>query len=185
MDKNPKIGILTVKLNLPTGGIDPASHRGFPTPWNSFCYFTKLEKLTSRIPGLNKIFGVYNLTKFSLKKIHEIDSPAGAFFLMPKEVLDKVGGFDEEYFLYAEDLDLAYRIKALGYKSIYYPVFSALHMKSQSGLKGKNKDTRKKSRWYFYNSMKLFYKKHYSKKYPFFIKGIVYFTLDLIKSRYA
>jgi GT2 family glycosyltransferase len=179
MRKNPKIGALTVKVNLPVGGIDPASHRGFPTPWNSFCYFTKLEMVLGRIPGLKSLFGGYHLTKYNLKRIHEIDSPTGAFFLSPKEILDKVHGFDEDYFMYGEDLDLAFKIKQLKYKIIYYPLYTVVHFKYKSGLQGKQKKVRSKTKKYFYESMKIFFKKHYSKKYPFFVRWIVYFFIDL------
>ena len=81
---NPNIGVLTVKVNTLDGNIDPASHRGFPTVWNAFTYYSNLEKIFGKIPILNIIFGGYHLTKLNLNKIHEIDSPSGAFFLHQK-----------------------------------------------------------------------------------------------------
>ncbi len=182
LDNNPQVGVLTVKVNLPIGRIDPASHRGFPTIWNSFCYFSGLEKILGRIPLIGKYFGGYHLTHLDLQKIHEIDSPAGAFYFSPRVVLNKVKGFDDKnFFLYGEDLDLSYRIKELGYEVIYYPFYTTLHLKHASGLKKKNTKIRSKSREYFYESMKIFYRKHYERTHPWFINKLVYFAIDLKK----
>lgn len=182
LDQNKDIGALTVKVVLPSGSIDPASHRGFPTLWRSFCYFFKLEKLFGSLPLLNRLFGGYHLTFLDLKKVHEIDSPSGAFYLGRSGLLKKLKGFDEDYFMYGEDLDLSYRIKNLGYKIVYYPLSEVTHLKYSSGLK-KNGPERKKTRRYFYEAMKIFYKKHYQEKYPGIINRFVYFIIDLkIKS---
>ncbi len=178
LDSNKDVGILTVRLNLPDGEIDPASHRGFPTPWNSLTYFLKLEKIFGKLPFLGKTFGGYHQTFKNLQEEHEIDSPTGAFFLTRKSILVEVNGFDEDYFMYGEDLDLAYRIKKKGYKVIYYPYYTALHKKHHSGIKGVNFETRKKTRKYFYEAMKIFYKKNYDTRYPFFIRNLIYFLID-------
>lgn len=183
MNKDSQIGVLTVKVKLPNGQIDPASHRGFPTIWNSFCYFSGLEKIFEKVPLLGKLFGGYHLIYKDLNSTHEIDSPTGAFFLSSKNVLDKVSGFDDKnFFLYGEDLDLAYRIKEAGYKIIYYPLFEVTHLKKISGLKKENKKIRNKSEDYFYEAMKIFYKKHYQKKYPSFVNKAIYFFIDLKKN---
>lgn len=181
MDKYQNIGALTVKVVLPNGKIDPASHRGFPNLWRSFTYFSGLEKIFFNIPLLNRIFGGYHLAHLDINQIHEIDSPTGAFLLTRKEILDKIGGFDEDYFAYGEDIEMAWDIKKLGYKIIYYPLWEVLHIKSMSGLKKKDKKIRKKTSFYFYDSMKIFYKKHYASSYPFFINQLVYFSIDLKK----
>ena len=64
---NPNIGALTVKVNTLDGNIDQASHRGFPTVWNAFTYYSKLEKIFGKVPVLNIFFGGYHLTKLNLK----------------------------------------------------------------------------------------------------------------------
>lgn len=179
MKTNPAVGVLTVKVNLPGGGIDPASHRGFPTIWNSFCYFLKLEKIFGHVPGLSQIFGGYHLTHLDLNTIHEIDAPAGAFFLTRKSITDKVHGFDEEFFMYGEDLDLSYRIKKEGYKAIYYPSSYVTHLKRQSGLKKADSEIQKRTQRHFYESMKIFFKKHYSAQYPSIINQFIYWSIDL------
>lgn len=179
MNNNADIGVLTVKVNLPSDGIDPASHRGFPTIWNSFCYFMKLEKLFGKVPVIGTFVGGYHLTHLNLSTIHEIDAPAGAFFLTRKSIIDKTGGFDEQFFMYGEDLDLAYRIKKTGYKILYYPLFHVIHLKRSSGLEKKDPAIRRKTRAYFYDSMKIFYKKHYASKYPQFINQFIYWSIEL------
>lgn len=179
LDSHPDYGALTVRVELPTGEIDKASHRGFPTVWNAFSYYSGLEKMTQNIPLLNSIFGGYHLTHYRLDKIHFADAISGAFFLTRKSILDELNGFDEAFFMYGEDLDLAYRMKQIGYKIVYYPQSTVLHLKYQSGLKTDKKKTKNKTKEYFYNAMKIFYKKHYEKSTPFFINKLVYFFIDL------
>lgn len=181
MENYHDVGALTVKVMLPIGEIDPASHRGFPTLWRSFTYFSGLEKLFFNIPILNKIFGGYHLAHFNLDEIHEIESGTGAFLLVRKEILDKIGGFDEDYFAYGEDIEMAWQIKKLGYKILYYPLWEVIHLKSMSGLKKGDKIIRKKTSFYFYDSMKIFYKKHYAKNYPSFLNKLVYLAIDFKK----
>ncbi len=179
LDKKTEVGALTVRVKLPTGEIDTASHRGFPTVWNSFCYFSKLEKFFGRIPLIGKIFGEYHLTYLNLATIHEVDSISGAFYLTRREILEKLKGFDEDFFMYGEDIDLSFRIKKLGYKIIYYPLFQVTHLKYTSGLKKNNNEVKK----HFYNAMKIFYKKHYQKHYPSIINRLIYLFIDF-KSRF-
>lgn len=174
LDKKSEIGALTVKIKLPTGEIDPASHRGFPTVWNSFCYFLKLEKIFGRLPLIGRIFGGYHLTHLNLSTVHEVDSISGAFYLTRKEILEKLKGFDEDFFMYGEDIDLSLRIKKLGYKIIYYPLFEVTHLKYASGFKKNNKKVKK----YFYEAMKIFYKKHYQRYYPSIVSRVIYLFID-------
>ncbi len=179
MDAHPKNGALTVRVELPTGEIDKASHRGFPTVWNAFCYYSGLEKFTQYVPGLNMLFGGYHLTHQNLHKIHKIDALSGAFFLTRKSIMEALNGFDETFFMYGEDLDLAYRIKQVGYSIIYYPLSTVLHLKYQSGLKNDKKKTQSKTKGHFFNAMKIFYKKHYESANPFFVNALVYFFINL------
>lgn len=182
LETQKNIGGLTVDVVLSNGEIDPASHRGFPTLWRSLCYFSGLEKAFYYIPFLNKIFGGYHLVGRNLNTIHEIDVPTGAFFLTSREIICKIGGFDEEYFAYGEDIEMAFQIKKLGYKIIYYPLWKVVHLKSISGLKKDNSKIREKTNHYFYDSMKIFYKKHYEKNYNWIINKLVYLFIDIKSS---
>ncbi len=175
MDKHPLQGAMTVRVQFLNGSLDPASHRGFPTVWRSFSYYCKLEALTRNIPLLNRMFGGYHLTHLSLKTKHEIDAPTGAFFLTRKEILDALNGFDEDFYMYGEDLDLALRIKRMGYAILYDPQYTVIHLKYQSGIQKNNNSTvRIKTKKCFYDSMSIFYKKHYEKKYPRWVSALVY-----------
>lgn len=183
MEMQEDIGALTVKVILPAGEIDPASHRGFPTLWRSFTYFSGLEKTFYNIPILNKLFGGYHLVNLNLNNIHEIDVLTGAFLFTKREILDKFGGFDKDYFAYGEDIEMAFQIKKLGYKIIYYPLWKVLHLKSVSGLKKKDSNIRKKINYHFYDSMKIFYSKHYAKNHNWLINKLVYWAIDIKKNK--
>ncbi len=181
LDKNPEVGVVTVKIILPNGDIDWASHRGTPTIWRSFSYFSKLEILFSHIPKLAKLFGGYHLKHLDLNTIHEIDSPSGAFYLTRKDILDKTGGFDTRYFMYGEDIDLSHRIKKMGFKIIYYPLFIVIHMKYKSGLKRGLRKTEVKTKNYFYDAMKIFYDKHFGDNNGRLKNRLVHFFIDMKK----
>lgn len=182
MDEYAHVGALTVRVRLPDGDLDPASHRGFPTLWRSFSYFTGLEKILGRAPLLNNIFGGYHLLDRDFKTIHDIDSPSGAFFMTRKDLMDKLDGFDEDFFMYGEDIDLSYRIKRLGYAVVYYPQYSVTHLKYVSGLKNTDDQLQKKIRDHFYDAMKIFYNKHYKDTYPSLINKLIFTCIDIKKS---
>ncbi|VVA43878.1 Glycosyl transferase, family 2 [Candidatus Roizmanbacteria bacterium] len=181
MEMKKDIGALTVKVMLSSGEIDPASHRGFPTIWRSLTYFLGLEKIFFNIPLLNKLFGGYHLVNLNLNNIHEIDVLTGAFLFTRREILDKFGGFDEDYFAYGEDIEMAFQIKELGYKIIYYPLWKVLHLKSVSGLKKNDLNIRRKTNYYFYDSMKIFYDKHYAMDHSWLTNKLVYLAIDVKK----
>ena len=175
MDAHPDVGASTCKLLLPDGSMDPACHRGFPTPWVAFTYLSKLEKLFPR----TRLFGEYHQGYKDLNTIHEVDCIVGAFFLVRKEVVKKVGFLDEDYFMYGEDIDWAYRIKKAGWKIMFNPTVTILHKKKQSGRSNADKKRKLTSEIYFHKYNWLFYKKNYAKHYgPIlsFLVGCFYST---------
>ncbi len=99
-----------------------------------------------------------------------MDAVSGSFLMMPKEVFQKVGGFDEDYFMYGEDLDLCYRIKEAGCRVVYFAGASMTHLRGQSGLSAQSKEII----YQFHYAMALFYRKHFKKKYNVFVTGAVY-----------
>lgn len=180
MDAHPHVGALTVAVLLPDGRLDPACHRGFPTPWRSFCYFIGLERTLGKIPQLRKIFGGYHLLDRDIGHLHMIDSPTGAFFLTRHALLLSLHGFDESYFMYGEDIDLAYRIHEKGYMIVFDPQFHITHYKSVSGLKHEhNAKERRTAKQYFYESMRIFYQKHFMKRYPWVINQCMLFGIAI------
>ncbi len=174
MDKNPNVGAASCKVVLSDGSLDWAAHRGLPTPLASLLYFLGHDSL-------------YHLSGKPMDKPHEVDGISGSFFLTRKSVLEKVGLFDEDYFMYAEDLDLSMRIKQAGFKIMYVPEVHIIHYKGvSSGLKKHSQkittadiETRKRSLDAFYLTMKIFYKKHLEGSYPFFINWIVYLAINI------
>ncbi len=177
MEENPQIGVATCRVEFPDGSLDPACHRGFPTPWASLSYFLGLEKLFPE----SRLFGQYHLGYLPINKPHEIDSPSGAFYFLRREVLEKVGFLDEDYFMYGEDLDWSYRIKQAGFKIFYYPDAKITHFKKQSGRVSEDNKIRKETEQHFYETMKIFYKKHYLKKYPFLLNLLMFLGINIKK----
>lgn len=151
-------GALGVKMVDDKGKYLKESKRGFPSPAASFY---KLFGLAAIFPK-SKLFAKYYLGHLDENKNQEVDTIAGAFMMIPREVLEKVGGFDESFFMYGEDIDLSYRIKKSGYKNYYLAETYITHFKGKS-TKQKNADYTK----VFYNAMDIFVKKHYMKEKNF------------------
>jgi len=175
MDDHKKAGASTCKLVLPDKSMDPACHRGFPTPWNAFSYYAKLEKLFPK----TRLFGGYHQGYKDMSVPHEVDSISGAFFMVRKVVVKQVGMLDEAYFMYAEDIDLAYRIKVAGWQIWFNPDTKVLHQKKQSGRLHSDRTRRIQSYRNFLTCNKLFYTKHYEKKYSPVITFLVYCVYDV------
>lgn len=182
------IGTLTPRINLVlTGGIDETCHRGFPTPWAAFTHFTGLAKAFPDLP----LFNTYTKRYLGYDKEHEIDSVGGMFMLMRKEVGEQVGWWDEDYPLYGEDIDFCYRLKEAGYRNLYWPMVTVLHYKGvTTGMSKQSatvstakKDTIRRVKGWSVQAMEIFYKKHYVKKYPFFINWIVFLGIRAMKFR--
>ena len=182
-EKDKKVAAVTCKVVLPTGQLDDACHRGFPTPKNAFFHFIGLSKVFPKV----RFFSGYNLTYLNLDTTHEIDACCGAFMLAKREMGEKVKWWDEDYHWYGEDLDLCFRLKELGYKILYVPKVSIFHYKgASSGIKklSKNistadKQTRIKSVNARFDVMKIFYKKHYDHKYSPLLKTLVFAAVEV------
>lgn len=183
LKNHQKVGGLTIKLLLKDGSIDYDNHRGNPTPWNSFC---KLFGLSALFPKSN-FFNNYYLGFQKLNRIHAIPVTAGSYLMMPSKLFRELGGWDETYFFYGEDIDLSYRINEAGYKLIYYPKVTTLHLRgASSGLRkesSKNASSSKANRLKVaqasIDAWKIFYSKFYSKKYPKLITMIVLAGISL------
>lgn len=162
------IGALGCKILLPSGKLDPACKRSFPTPLNGLYHSLNLD---AAFPDSLR-FGAYNLTYVDENKTCSIECIMGAFMLVPRVVIDQVGMLDEDYFMYGEDIDWCFRIKQAGYQVMYYPEVRIFHHKKASGIGKRNP----KVIAAFYDSMTIFYNKHYQDKYSkltrwFVIKG--------------
>ena len=187
MDVSPCAGAATCRVELASGELDDACHRGFPTPWNSFCHFTRLENV---FPN-SSFFSGYKLGSLDLSRTHEIDALCGAFLIMRREAGVEVGWWDEDYFWYGEDLDLCYRLKEKGWKIYYVPETKIIHYKgAASGLKKSSQnvttataETKKRAALASTAVMRIFYKKHYRDKYPALVTWIVFGGIGILEKR--
>ncbi|HCC84956.1 MAG TPA: glycosyl transferase family 2 [Candidatus Pacebacteria bacterium] len=162
LDKNSKVGVVTPKLVLPTGDLDWACHRGEPSPWASLTYFFGLEKLWPANPN----FGQYHLTFKNLNEVHLIDACSGAALMLRTSALDRVGLLDEQFFMYAEDLDWCRRFRDAAYQIVFFPTVEIIHHKYKSGIKSNSKATVLKTHQFFYDTMLQYYDKYYRQQYP-------------------
>ncbi|HEV7230692.1 MAG TPA: glycosyltransferase [Bacteroidia bacterium] len=181
MDEHPEAGGLGVKMLDGKGNFLPESKRGLPTPLVAFCKIFGLARLFPR----SRLFGRYHLGFLDKDHIHEIEILSGAFMLMRRKALDKVGLLDEDFFMYGEDIDLSYRILKGGFKNYYFPETRIIHYKGES--------TKKSSVNYvfvFYNAMIIFARKHFSqqnaKTFSLFINMAIYLRAGTaLVSRFA
>lgn len=157
MDRHPEAGAAGPKLIRQDGSLDLACRRSFPSPEVSLY---RMLGLSTRYPNSRR-FGRYNLTYLDPNVVAEVDSVVGAFMLVRQEAIQEVGLLDQTFFMYGEDLDWAYRIKAKGWKIFYNPAVTVLHYKGQSSRKLAARATRE-----FYRAMLLFYRKHYQASTP-------------------
>jgi len=185
MDENSQVGVATCFVELASGGMDPDCHRGFPTPWAAFCFFSKLEKIFPH----SKIFGQYHQTWKDLGKTHEIDSCCGAFMMVRRKAMEEVGVWDEDFFFYGEDLDWCYRFKEKGWPVMFYPGVKIIHHKgASSGMKKSSqnvttatRDSKRRVLKASTDAMKLFYNKHYRQKYPTIVNNLVLLAIKVME----
>ena len=187
MEKNSNVGVASCKLINKDGAIDFNCHRGFPTPWNSFCYFSGLQRIFPK----SRLFAGYTQGWKDLNTTHEVDAIEGAFMIIPYDVGKKVNWWDEDYFFYGEDLQFCYNIKKLGYKTYYVGEVNIMHIGgASSGIKKKtanittaNIEAKRKIQEARFNAMKIFYKKNYRKIYPEWVHFLVNAGIDYLKNK--
>lgn len=152
LDSHPEAGAVGVKIIDGQGRFSPDSRKDLPSAWNIFCKLSGLYKLFPK----SKVFGRYHLTFLPEDEIMPVPVLSGAFMAIPKAVLNKVGLLDERFFMYAEDIDLCYRILKAGYQNYYVPTTQIVHFKGES--------TKSRSLNYvltFYKASLQFVQKHY------------------------
>ncbi|WP_051128351.1 glycosyltransferase family 2 protein [Paenibacillus sp. HW567] len=179
MDSRPDLGASGCKVILPDGSLDKACKRGFPTPSASFYYAFGFSKMFPSRPRFNG----YQLGYLDPDQDYAVDCLVGAFMLLRRETIEQVGGLDEAFFMYGEDLDWCFRIKEAGWGIYYYPRTSIVHLKGGSARRRPFKIV-----YEFHRAMILFHRKHYSKRYNSMINGAVYagvsvkFVLSLVRN---
>lgn len=151
-DRQKNIGALGLRMHNLEGQFLPESKRSVPALVNSF------EKLFTKLSNNSKTYYRNDIGEFD---IAEVEVMTGANLLMKKSVYEEVGGFDERYFMYGEDIDLCYTILNKGYKNFYYGKYSILHHKGESTVKDRIYLER------FFGAMEIFIDKYYKKQKPF------------------
>lgn len=152
-DQQPKFGCLGVRMHDRDGVFLPESKRSVPDMRNSFeKLFTPFSKNSNP-----KSYYRNDINEFDIAKC---DVFTGAFLLLKKDVYLQVGGFDEAYFMYGEDIDLCYTITQHGYQNFYYGKYSILHYKGESTMKDEVYLQR------FYGAMHIFISKYYKTQKP-------------------
>lgn len=170
MEAHPEAGGLGIKMLDGKGNFLPESKRGLPTPAVAFYKIFGLARLFPR----SRKFGQYHLSYLNKEKNHRVDVLSGAFMLMRREALDKVGLLDETFFMYGEDIDLSYRITQGGYHNYYFSESSIIHYKGES--------TKKSSINYvlvFYKAMAIFAKKHFSQSHARLFNLLIHLAIYL------
>ena len=152
-DENPDAGLAGCKILNPDGTFQLPCRRSFPRPWVAF---TKIFGLSALFPK-SKLFGQYNLTYLSEDETYEVDAVSGSLMFLRREAYEKVGGLDETFFMYGEDLDWCYRISKSGYKVYYVHSTKIIHFKGESTRRSEIDEIRT-----FYQAMQLFVEKHFS-----------------------
>lgn len=171
--KQSDLGIVGVKLIDGTGRFLPESKRGIPTPWVAFTKIMGLYKLFPK----SKTFGKYYAEDLNENQTGKVEILVGAFMFLNRDLYLEVGGFDEDCFMYSDDIDLSYRILKKGKSNYYFHETTILHYKGESTVKDDVYIRR------FQEAMQFFYEKHFSSNgsgsvlFSFFMQiGIVFFS---------
>jgi GT2 family glycosyltransferase len=151
---NSQLGIIGCKLIDGTGNFLPESKRGLPTPYVAITKIFGLYKISN-------FFGKYYSQHLSENQSGKVDVLVGAFMMMKRDLYLKVGGFDENCFMYSDDIDLSYMIQKLGMENFYFHETSVIHYKGESTVRDEKYLER------FREAMQFFYKKHFKKSWIF------------------
>jgi len=159
---------LGIRMIDGSGNFLKESKRGLPEPATSFYKLSGLSKIFPH----SRIFSKYHLGYLSENENHEVDVLAGAFMMIPKKILDKTNGFDEDFFMYGEDIDLSYRIQKAGFKNYYFAQSCIIHFKGESTKKGSLNYVKM-----FYTAMSVFVKKHYGSRQAGLFSFIIHIAI--------
>jgi len=163
LDSRAEVGVVGPRLVLQDGTLDHAAKRSFPTPLSALGHFSGI----GRRPGAPDSLAAYRAPDV---ESGPVDAVNGAFMLMRRSALEQVGGFDEAYWMYMEDLDLSYRLAEEGWVTWYEPEATVVHLKG--GAAGPHRSLRLNLA--FHRGMYRFYREHYSAKRSWLVNAAVY-----------
>ncbi|MHC0448132.1 glycosyltransferase family 2 protein [Flavobacterium sp. 3-218] len=161
-ERQNNLGIIGCKLIDGTGEFLPESKRGIPTPWVAFTKIFGLYKIFSK----TKLFNQYYAQHLKENKTGKVDILVGAFMFLERSLYEDLNGFDENCFMYADDIDLSYRALQKKKTNYYFSETTVLHYKGESTVKDEKYMMR------FQEAMNFFYQKHFKKSlfFSFFIQ---------------
>jgi N-acetylglucosaminyl-diphospho-decaprenol L-rhamnosyltransferase len=163
LEEHPEVAVVGPRLERPDGSLDHASKRGFPTPMSALGHFSGL----GRRSGAAGRLAAYRAPEV---ESGPVDAVNGAFMLMRRSVFEAAGGFDEDYWMYMEDLDLSYRLAQEGWRSWYEPAATVVHVKGGT-VRGERSP---RLNWHFHRGMYLFYRHHYAPDHSAAFNALVY-----------
>lgn len=184
-NQDKRVDAATCQIDLVlTKKMQPECHRGFPTPWRSFCYFSGLTNLFPT----SKFFSGYYLGYLDKTVSHQIEACVGAFLMVKRNVGQKIGWWNEKYFFYGEDLDFCWQLKQHQYNLFFYPDTKIDHFQGiSSGIINKSKHLSSASRKTKITiakastqAMKIFYQENLLKNYNFLTRFIVIQGINLL-----
>jgi hypothetical protein len=162
-DANPDVGIVGPKL-LNLDGSLQYSCRQFPNLGAGFFRNTPLGRLLPK----NRFTTDYLMSDWDHASVRDVDWVSGAALMIRREALDTLKGFDEDYYMYCEDVDLCYRAHQEGWRVVYYPDAVIYHIIGRASNKVPTRMT-----YMFHRSMYRFYRKHYAKTTPIYVRPII------------
>ena len=170
LDAHPDVGILGPKILLPNGRLDPPARRTFKTPAT---YFYKLTGLSWLFPRHHR-FGRYYLSYLDDDLLTDVDAVVGAFMLIRRATMARIGLLDERFFMYCEDEDWCWRAKQDDWRVVYHPAVIAHH------YKGSSTRLRPFSMIYhWHRSILLYHRKNIAPRYPAVVNTLVYGAMIL------
>ena len=171
LEEHPDTGIVGPKVLSGNGSLQQQCRRKIPTPLAALCYFTGLAKLFPKNP---RVAG-YLMTSADENRTTDVDAVSGACLLVRREVLNEIRGFDEDFYLYGEDMDFCWRTKLAGWKVVYHPAATLTHFGGQGGT-GKR---RLSATIEWHRAMWIFYRKHRAPQAAFPERWLVYAGIAL------
>ncbi|MCX6645186.1 MAG: glycosyltransferase family 2 protein [bacterium] len=175
LDGNPDVGILGLKIFTHEGGLEQSA-RGFPDASTGlFGRSTFLGKLAQNFgkAGKGGVAGKNLLVDPEKTEPYDVDWVAGTIMLIRRDCWTKIGGFDEDYFMYWEDADLCFRAKKTGFRTVFFPGSYIVHVPGSSAKKNRSKTIR-----WFHDSAYLYIAKNVSPS-PSFLRGFAWCALNL------
>ena len=149
---HPKAGLAGCRILNPDGSFQLAARRSFPTPWVAF---SRISGLSRMFPS-SRLFGRYNLTYLPTDQSYPVEAVSGSCMFMRRETYEQVGGLDEEFFMYGEDLDWCFRVRESGWQVHYVHGTSIIHYKGESTRRSSVDEIS-----VFYEAMRIFVRKHF------------------------